>query len=207
MLLSISQFICNSKKYFLSNKSRAPIEDAFKITGPLIPQWVIRRGPKISIFVFRIFILTLFNAIPDKLIIGSLGILKVKSDGMGLIILWPNIFNQSNPFNFGDPPEAIITLSKDIEELVWLKLIIHFDLTFDKALTDFNNSILILLFSHSLTKQSIIDCELFEIGKTLPSGSTFKGTPLVSNQFLVSKVPNWWNIFFNFLPPLGYALV
>ena len=73
---------------------------------------------------------------------------------------------------------------------MFLKSIVHFDLTFDKPITDFNNSILILFFSHSLTKQSIIDCELFEVGKTLPSDSIFNGTPLFLNQFLVSTVPN-----------------
>ncbi|CAI8315409.1 MAG: Uncharacterised protein [Cryomorphaceae bacterium] len=73
-------------------------------------------------------VITLGTLSPISSVIGFLGILNVNNDGTGLIILYPNFFNQSNPLSFGLPPLAIITISK-IRVSPLMDRIIPFSLT------------------------------------------------------------------------------
>ena len=87
---------------------RAPQADNFKIAGPLIPQWVINKGPVDSSLLPITLTLT-WVAIPgNSLIRGSL-ILKVNREGTGVTIAWPKVCNISQIF--GLLPVAKINFS------------------------------------------------------------------------------------------------
>ena len=92
-------------------KIRAPKADNFRTEGPLIPQWVISKGPSDFNLVPCMEVLVSFTTIPISFVMSSLGILKVKREGTGSSILCPNFSSHSNPVLLGEPPVAIISLS------------------------------------------------------------------------------------------------
>ena len=96
-----------------SNK-RAPQADNFKIAGPLMPQWVISKGPSLSKIVFPVSFKTLTEASvlrPGNSFILVSSILKVNNDGTGGMIVW---FKASNSFHiFGLLPVATTNFSAE----------------------------------------------------------------------------------------------
>ena len=86
-----------AKRYFLSANSLAPQAESRNIPGPLIPQWVISKGPEASNLEF----LTLTEAMaetPIKSLIRLSLILKVNREGTGGIIACPISVSKSHIF-------------------------------------------------------------------------------------------------------------
>ena len=185
----------------LSNKCLAPNADVFKTAGPLIPQWVINKGPECLIFVASILTEALFATTPIRSVMLLLGILKVNKDGTGSIIFFWMFFIQSKPLNFGDPPVAIITLSKKTS---WLFITSKnwFSIFSILEIIDCNSNFTSNLLS-SFNRQSTIDWDWLETGNTLLSDSVFKVTPLDSNQSNVSLVEKYEKGFLRNFCPLG----